>query len=65
MKTTQKNQILKALRDGDTLTPLDALRRFGCMRLAARIQELRQDGLSIATTRAAEGIAVYWLMHRA
>lgn len=40
---SQKEQILAHLRDGHSLTPLDALMRFGCNRLAARICELRKD----------------------
>ena len=44
---TQRAAILEALRQGSRLTPLDALRRFGCMRLAARIWELRAEGYPI------------------
>ena len=36
-----------ALESGERLTPLDALDRFGCFRLGARIFELRRDGLPI------------------
>ena len=46
---TQRDQILAALKQGDTLTPIDALRRFGCFRLAARINELRDEGVQINT----------------
>lgn len=34
---SQSVQIKAALLRGETLTPLDALRRFGCFRLGARI----------------------------
>ena len=37
---TQTDEILQALRAGERLTPLAALERFGCFRLAARIHEL-------------------------
>lgn len=48
MKTcTQGNRILAALKRGDKLTPLDALKRFSCFRLGARIYELRQAGYRI------------------
>lgn len=48
MKTcTQGNRILAALKRGDKLTPLDALRRFACFRLGARVYELRQAGYRI------------------
>jgi hypothetical protein len=44
---TQASRILDYLLAGHRLTPLDALNRFGCMRLAARIHELRRQGYSI------------------
>jgi hypothetical protein len=44
---TQSAQILTALREGAELTPLDALHRFGCFRLGARIWDLRHAGHSI------------------
>lgn len=47
---TQSAAILSALSSGP-LTPLDALDRFGCFRLAARIDELRQQGHQIDTFR--------------
>ena len=46
---SQKADILAALKRGETLTAIDALTRFGCFRLAARICELRQDGWNIAS----------------
>jgi hypothetical protein len=30
-----------------SITPLDALREFGCMRLAARINDLEKQGVAI------------------
>ena len=56
--TTQRDQILAALKQGDTLTPIDALRRFGCFRLAARINELRDEGVQI-NTRITKSYAEY------
>jgi hypothetical protein len=41
---TQTAQILNYLLTGESLTPLDALQRFHCFRLGARIFELRQQG---------------------
>jgi hypothetical protein len=35
---------------GYKLTPLQALEKWGCMRLGARIYELRKDGMDIKTT---------------
>jgi hypothetical protein len=40
---TQKLHILRALRKGRKLTAMDALREFGCMRLGARIWDLKED----------------------
>ena len=47
MKETQGDAILSYLQDGGVLTPAEALRRFGCARLAARIWELRRSGYDI------------------
>lgn len=40
-RATQCQLILSALQSGERLTQLDVLNRFGCLRLAARIDELR------------------------
>lgn len=49
-KQTQTDRIQRYLEDFGSITPLDALREFGCMRLGARIWELRnQRGLPIST----------------
>lgn len=45
---TQKQEVLAHLREGP-LTPLQALDMYRVMRLAPRIQELRDDGYQIAT----------------
>jgi len=49
-KPSQANQILKCLESGASLTAIDALKRFGCLRLAARIEDLRSEGHPIITT---------------
>lgn len=46
---TQTDSIYKWLMLGNTLTPLEALGRFGCLRLGARIFELRRQGYKIET----------------
>jgi hypothetical protein len=46
---TQANMILKHMQQGHSLTALEALNRFGCNRLAARICDLRQSGHVIHT----------------
>jgi hypothetical protein len=45
---SQTTDILEALKRGP-LTPIEALQDFGCLRLAARVQELRQSGHIIVT----------------
>lgn len=40
---SQNAAILKHLESGKTLTPLEALRLFSCLRLAARIEQLRMN----------------------
>lgn len=49
MRETQSEQILNALKEGRSLTPLDALQEFGSMRLGARIYDLKQAGYNIVT----------------
>jgi hypothetical protein len=44
---TQTRSILKHLKAGKSITPLTALTRFGCMRLSARIYDIRNMGVSI------------------
>lgn len=44
----------------DGITPLDALREAGCFRLAARVAELRHDGLDIRTTWETDGDGTRW-----
>ena len=44
---SQECCILAYLRAGNALSPLDALSRFGCFRLGARIYDLRRAGYVI------------------
>ena len=46
---TQTQRILIYLKTGKSLTPLEALNKFGCFRLAARINDLRSQGHTIWT----------------
>lgn len=39
--------ILLYLKEHGSITALDAIREFGCMRLAARISDLRERGYDI------------------
>jgi hypothetical protein len=46
---TQNQLIRQHLESGKSITPLEALSMYGCLRLGARIYDLRQDGLPIKT----------------
>jgi hypothetical protein len=46
---TQKEQIKKYLLSRKTITPIQALNKFGCFRLAAVIYKLKEEGLKIVT----------------
>lgn len=46
---TQKEQVLRHLKNEDTITPLTALGKYGIGRLAARVRELREEGHPIKT----------------
>ena len=44
---SQNSQILEWLANGNKLTALEALKEFGCFRLASRIHDLRDAGWDI------------------
>lgn len=44
---SHKKLIRELLLRGDSITALEALRDFGCYRLASRISDLRNEGLEI------------------
>jgi len=46
---SQYSQILTHLKKHGSIDPMKALHRYGCYRLAARIQEMRQRGQNIET----------------
>jgi len=48
---SQNKQIADYLNKGKKLTPIDALTKFGCFRLAARIADLRASGMNIVTNK--------------
>jgi len=45
--SSQANAIRAALKSRRKLTPMDALKDFGCFRLGARIYDLRRQGMKI------------------
>ncbi len=44
---SQKKSILDWLSKGNTITSLQALQMFGCMRLASRINDIKNEGFPI------------------
>lgn len=70
---SQTEQIHKHLKEGNTITSLEAIERFGVTRLSARIYELRQQGVNIedqyitVTNRFGEEVEVkmYYLSGKA
>ena len=49
--------------EGNEITPMDALNKFGCFRLGARIADLKKEGYDIKTRIAKGGknYAIYKL----
>ena len=61
---SQKKSILDWLSEGNTITSLQALNMFGCLRLASRISDLRSEGFPIAKEMIevnGKRVAQYWL----
>lgn len=50
MRNSQNQKILKHMKEHGQITPMDALKQFGCMRLAARVKDLRNKGYNIEST---------------
>ena len=55
MKKSQKQNILEYLKQGFSITPLDALNMFGCFRLANVIYMLKNEGHDIQKTTINRG----------
>jgi len=52
------------LMSGKSITPLQALNKYGCFRLAAAIHKLRKNGMAIKTeyvTKNGKTLAKYFL----
>ena len=43
----QQDAILGYMMQGNSITPLEALSRFGCFRLGARVYDLKKQGFDI------------------
>lgn len=52
---TQKEQIKKHLLSRKSITPIQALNKFGCLRLAAVIYKLKDEGFKILTEMQYKG----------
>lgn len=50
-KVTQCDRILRHLHDYGVIDPMTAMREYGCMRLAARIADLKECGHKIISKR--------------
>ncbi len=49
MNNTQLNQVLSHLKQGRSITQVDAIHLFNCYRLSAIIEKLRRQGYDIVT----------------
>jgi len=50
VKLKQKEKVLRHLREFGSITPMEAIREYGIMRLGARIFDLKADGYAVETT---------------
>lgn len=62
----QCEQILAWPKKGNTITSLQALNKFGCLRLASRISDLKMRGVRISSvfitdTRTGKRYKIYYL----
>ena len=48
---SQRKEIRAWLESGNSITAFEALQMYGCLRLASRIYELREEGMDIAVKR--------------
>ena len=48
---SQKARILEYMRQGHSISPMEALNLFGCFRLGARIADIKGEGYLIRTDR--------------
>lgn len=53
-QTSQGHDIRQFLKAGNSISALEALGIFRCFRLAARIKQLRDEGMRIITTMRAD-----------
>ena len=67
-RLTQSMKILKYMMDQGSITPVEAMKEFGVMRLAARINDLERQGFEILHERASGpnryGETIYFSRYR-
>ena len=56
---SQNKQILEYLKNGNSITPIEALNLFGSFRLGARIFDLKEKGHKIDTELVKDGRKKY------
>lgn len=62
---SQKEAVLAYLKSGKSLTGLEALQKFGTMKLSTRVSELRQEGYDILhqmVNRNDKWVAKYFML---
>ncbi len=52
---SQTQEIEEYLKKGNSLTPIEALEKFGCFRLGARIYDLKDKGYEFIVTTVIHG----------
>ena len=62
---SHESKIIQHMKQHGSITGLQALRQYDCMRLASRVYDLRTKGHKIETqkwkTRSGKWVARYWL----
>lgn len=63
---TQNDMILGHLLEGKSITSLDALKEYGCLRLSGRIYDLKKEGYPIESKMIKvepndKYVSVYWM----
>lgn len=67
-KLTQNQKILNHLQQYGSISPLEAMAEYGCMRLASRISDLKRQGHPIiagrGTSENRNGETVHFAVYR-
>lgn len=64
-KQSQTARIHEYMQKGNTITPLEALDKFGCFRLSERIREIEKLGVKVVhgrhVTPDGKRVGKYWI----